>query len=273
MAKNISYDIKDIKLAETGKLKIDWAGQQMPVLQTIQTRFEKDKPLNGDPTIPLLASGNANNYPTGLKKSNDTVAHVCNVPMIVMRAINMAGAMGGQIVMAIRKAIKAVLAALNINPSGNGFVSYLKKIANYIKDMTKFIKDVTKFINGLVIYVNMIKQLIQYILSLPAKLIAFFKDCLQQAYAELRKGYLDAVASVAGGTTGDSSESAISAASDVMKQTSDLIKSSGALVTTTATVATSLTNLNTTVQYRWTGESWVKSYEGLYQAGEWSLVL
>ena len=87
--------------------------------------------------------------------------------------------------MAIRKAIKAVLAALNINPSGNGIVSYLKKIANYIKDMTKFVKDITKFVNGLVIYVNMIKQLIQYILSLPAKLIAFFKDCLQQAYADL----------------------------------------------------------------------------------------
>lgn len=47
MAKNISHDIKDIKLAEEGKLKIEWAGQQMPVLQTIQERFEKDKPLKG----------------------------------------------------------------------------------------------------------------------------------------------------------------------------------------------------------------------------------
>ena len=34
-----------------------------------------------------------------------------------------------------------------------------------------------------------------------------------------------------------------------------------------------ISNLNTTVQYRWTGESWVKSYEGLYQSGEWSLIL
>lgn len=34
-----------------------------------------------------------------------------------------------------------------------------------------------------------------------------------------------------------------------------------------------VTNLNTTVQYRWTGESWVKSYEGLYTSGNWSLVL
>ena len=34
-----------------------------------------------------------------------------------------------------------------------------------------------------------------------------------------------------------------------------------------------VTNLNTTVQYRWTGTSWVKSYEGFYPAGGWSLVL
>ena len=34
-----------------------------------------------------------------------------------------------------------------------------------------------------------------------------------------------------------------------------------------------VTNLNTTTQYRWTGTEWVKSYEGLYGSGEWSLVL
>ena len=34
-----------------------------------------------------------------------------------------------------------------------------------------------------------------------------------------------------------------------------------------------VTNLNTTVQYRWTGTEWIKSYEGLYKAGNWSLVL
>jgi len=33
------------------------------------------------------------------------------------------------------------------------------------------------------------------------------------------------------------------------------------------------TNLTTTVQYRWTGTAWIKSYEGLYDSGEWSLVL
>lgn len=34
-----------------------------------------------------------------------------------------------------------------------------------------------------------------------------------------------------------------------------------------------VTNLNTMIQYRWTGTEWIKSYEGLYSAGAWSLVL
>jgi len=34
-----------------------------------------------------------------------------------------------------------------------------------------------------------------------------------------------------------------------------------------------VTNLTTSLQYRWTGSSWVKSYEGLYPGGEWSIVL
>jgi adenosylhomocysteinase len=38
-------DVKDLKLAAEGKLKIEWSGQQMPVLKTIKNRFAKEKPL------------------------------------------------------------------------------------------------------------------------------------------------------------------------------------------------------------------------------------
>jgi len=34
-----------------------------------------------------------------------------------------------------------------------------------------------------------------------------------------------------------------------------------------------VTNITTGLQYRWTGQEWVKSYEGLYPGGDWSLVL
>lgn len=34
-----------------------------------------------------------------------------------------------------------------------------------------------------------------------------------------------------------------------------------------------VTNTTTSIQYKWTGTMWVKSYQGLYKGGEWSLVL
>ncbi len=43
----MEYDIKDKSLAPDGKLKIEWAERQMPVLASIQKRFESTKPLNG----------------------------------------------------------------------------------------------------------------------------------------------------------------------------------------------------------------------------------
>ncbi len=41
------FDIKDSKLAEGGRLRIDWAQREMPVLRLIQERFAKERPLEG----------------------------------------------------------------------------------------------------------------------------------------------------------------------------------------------------------------------------------
>ncbi|MCG6909358.1 MAG: adenosylhomocysteinase [Deltaproteobacteria bacterium] len=43
----MNYDIKDIKLAKEGALRIEWANQNMPVLNRIKTRFAEEKPLKG----------------------------------------------------------------------------------------------------------------------------------------------------------------------------------------------------------------------------------
>ena len=42
-----NYDIKDPSLAKEGKLRIDWADKEMPVVRRIRTRFRKERPLAG----------------------------------------------------------------------------------------------------------------------------------------------------------------------------------------------------------------------------------
>lgn len=42
-----SGDVKDLALARVGKLRIEWAGNSMPVLKLIEKRFLKEQPLKG----------------------------------------------------------------------------------------------------------------------------------------------------------------------------------------------------------------------------------
>ena len=64
----------------------------------------------------------------------------------------------------------------------------------------------------------------------------------------------------------------------VVAHANDIIQYNGSrwLVSFNSADSTStqyVTNTNTNVQYRWDGENWVKSYEGLYRESSWRLVL
>ncbi len=48
------YDVKDLSLAKKGRLRIEWAAQEMPVLKSITERFRKEKPLKGKRVVACL---------------------------------------------------------------------------------------------------------------------------------------------------------------------------------------------------------------------------
>ncbi len=43
----MNYHVKDLDLSDQGKLRSEWAAQEMPVLKHIEERFRKEKPLAG----------------------------------------------------------------------------------------------------------------------------------------------------------------------------------------------------------------------------------
>jgi len=43
----MKYDVKDIKLAQKGKLRIEWANEYMKVLELVRKHFRKERPLKG----------------------------------------------------------------------------------------------------------------------------------------------------------------------------------------------------------------------------------
>jgi len=47
MSQLVPHDVKDLGLAARGKLRVEWADRNMPVLRKIRERFAKEKPLRG----------------------------------------------------------------------------------------------------------------------------------------------------------------------------------------------------------------------------------
>lgn len=43
----MKYDVKDLGLARQGRLRVEWAAEEMPVLAQIRHRFNEEKPLKG----------------------------------------------------------------------------------------------------------------------------------------------------------------------------------------------------------------------------------
>ncbi|MBI2074513.1 MAG: adenosylhomocysteinase [Candidatus Levybacteria bacterium] len=77
-----NYDVKDIKLADKGKLKIEWAMQQMRVLRLISERFEKEKPLKGLTIGACLhVTSETANLVIALKKGGAKVALCASNPL------------------------------------------------------------------------------------------------------------------------------------------------------------------------------------------------
>jgi len=82
MTKKQSFDVRDLKLAGEGKLKIEWAGLQMPVLQKIKKRFAKEKPLKGQTIAACLhITSETANLLIALKAGGATVVANASNPL------------------------------------------------------------------------------------------------------------------------------------------------------------------------------------------------
>ncbi len=82
MEKRMDYDVKDLKLAEKGKLKMEWAARFMPVLGLIEGKFSKEKPLKGIRISACLhVTSETGNLMIALKKGGAEVALCASNPL------------------------------------------------------------------------------------------------------------------------------------------------------------------------------------------------
>jgi hypothetical protein len=145
----------------------------------------------GKPTTAPNLRGDMNGTTTNI--SNNNRAHVCDISLEMSRAAAWVKMQYGVVVEAIRKAIRIVLNALGLQP--DGVSSRLTELAKAIKTEAKKVKKILDEVNGVIEvfsrFTSQVKQMIEWILSLPAKALALLKDCLTELQKSLTKSFTD----------------------------------------------------------------------------------
>jgi hypothetical protein len=197
----------------------------------------------GESNVPALGRGLLTS--TGIEFSNNNRSHACDTTPYIRRSMGYARGISKQIATAIRSAIKAFLKSIgSATPSGAGVAGIIKSLAQQIKRITKIINDINSSLDAFITQVAYIKSIINYILNLPANLLALFKKCLAEAYAELNAGFMQ-IASDFDFTTIPDVDGIVKEAREALNDVQDLAKATGELVSKPGAVIGALGNTDT----------------------------
>ena len=141
---------------------------------------------------------------TGVDRTNQELVHVCDITLETNRFVSGIKREFGLVLAALKELIAKALQAMGFgDPSGliTKFVELAKDIASQIKKVTDFLKEVNETIAGYLKIVRQIRAMIDYILSLPEKLLAEFQQCLSNLYKSLLAGITASFTDFGGGST------------------------------------------------------------------------
>jgi prefoldin subunit 5 len=212
-----------------------------PTAQNLTSTNAAENPIPGSlSNTPLAATGNAATSASAIKKSNENLAHACDSSSYVGMTVYGIGAIAGNFIQSIRAGVKALLAALGVNPSSSSLTNKLNKLAQYIKDITKLISQITNAVQQIISYINAIKELISFILSLPKILLNYFADCIKTLEKQLVAGYKGAFTDQGDAPSQSDQDSLNTAISGVKSNINQFTQSVSTLAQTSAALTISL---------------------------------
>ena len=192
--------------------------------------------------VPGVASSTTN---TIIEKINNNLVHECGQNQYVRKAVELASGVARAIILAIRRAVTAVLKALGFNPALGGFSAIIKAITNLVQDVTYYINLINGFIENVALVIAKIRAIIAYILSLPAELLRLFRECLAQAYAEIRRTIFQAISEL---TDVGADGVDISSVTDLLKSVRELTQASYNLLQAPSKLINAATSPSTLTQ-------------------------
>ncbi len=201
--------------------------------------YVNDGPVPGNPDIPAGARSITANTAIGF--ANDNLSHVCDFVTDIQKNIQFkryAKAVAKQ----IRDAIRAVLKLLGISDA-TGEVSWLantlKTIAREIKRINKeILQPILDFEKYVIAYIAKLREIITWILSLPAKFLAILQDCLARLLKLIGSVFSDIGAGLSEGFSEGPSNY-----DEIIKEAKDLASAASNTVRLTVAAAAGAVNI------------------------------
>ena len=198
LASNIQYTIDRLKQikAPVTPVKPNLGTAEKPPVSPYTGIFNGA----GQPTTPALGIGRVAN--TAISFTNSTLSHNCDFAVDIIKNNQLKRFLNSQ-ANNIREAVRAVMKALGFSDAtgqGQWLLSKLKAITRALKYIQKnVIQPILDFEALVIKYVKKIQEIIAYILSLPARLLAMLQDCLKRLYAAVGNALTDIVGGGGGG--------------------------------------------------------------------------
>jgi hypothetical protein len=206
--------------------------------------LKADGKEEGGPTTPSLSRGVVQG--TTVDVTNKNQVHVCDFVLDLKKSIGLKKFIKA-IAKSIREGIRSIMRMLGLTDATGEYsktIALLKKIAEEIRYIQKeYIQPIIDFQKFVLAVLVKIRALIQWILSLPAKLLQLLQECLKKLIEALASVFKDALKEAAKevplGSGG--SDELFKASLDVLEASTDLLEASGEAIALTAAIATSAT--------------------------------
>jgi hypothetical protein len=140
------------------------------------------------------ASAPSNTYKgTGIEKSDNSRAHVCDIPGVIKYQAAVEALKNSTIFQGIRNGIEAITTGAAASPLTTQIVSAIKVLRGILRTINELLDFINNVLKVIAEFIAKVQQTIAWFLSLPARLLQQFRDCLASLYAALAGVFTSAI--------------------------------------------------------------------------------
>jgi hypothetical protein len=205
--------------------------------------FSGDAPTSGGPSnTPQIATGDIRN--TTIAISNKRRDHVCDFVLEMQKNISLKKFIKAS-AKVVRDAIRAVIKALGLSDRSGIFTTTINEVKAFARELRRIQKEIIQPIIDFEIYVlsyiTKIRSIIQWVLSLPVRLLQLLRDCLERLLKLVGNIFTDFLKELGPTTTDSGVKELFDASKELANEAGNTIKKASEAVALAATIPVAAT--------------------------------